>query len=121
MAGVWLFYVQHQFDGVYWARQQDWDFEDAALRGSSYYKLPKALQWFTANIGFHHVHHLSPAIPSYSREKCHREGELFQRIQPVTLWSSMRSLSFRLWDERHKRLVGFGGLRVSRRGRSLPA
>jgi omega-6 fatty acid desaturase (delta-12 desaturase) len=76
VAGVWLFYVQHQFDGVYWERRPNWDFADAALRGSPHYKLPKALQWFSGNIGFHHIHHLSPAIPNYSLEKCHRENPM---------------------------------------------
>jgi len=117
--GVWLFYVQHQFDGVYWERQRAWDFETAALKGSSYYKLPRVLQWFTGNIGFHHVHHLSPAIPNYSLQKCHEETPMFRQIRPVTLWASMRSLTFRLWDERQKRLVGFGQLRKLR-GRQAP-
>jgi omega-6 fatty acid desaturase (delta-12 desaturase) len=118
-AGVWLFYVQHQFEGVYWERQQHWDFVDAALRGSSFYKLPRLLQWFTGNIGFHHIHHLSPAIPNYNLETCHRENRLFQAVRPVTLWSSMKSLSFRLWDERQKRLVGYDRLRAVRRDKTL--
>lgn len=121
MAGVWLFYVQHQFEGVYWQRGPDWDFTEAALRGSSFYKLPRVLQWFSGNIGYHHIHHLSPGIPNYSLEKCHREIPLFQQIKPVTLWSSFRSLSFRLWDERSNRLVGFGPVRAIRRERSLIA
>ena len=114
-AGVWLFYVQHQFSGTYWERRPDWDFVDAALRGSSYYKLPKVLQWFSGNIGFHHIHHLSPAIPNYRLEKCHRENPLFDRVKPVTLRSSMSSLSCRLWDERQYKLVGFGTIARSRR------
>jgi len=109
--GVWLFYVQHQFEGVYWERSADWDFETAALRGSSFYKLPKVLQWFTGNIGFHHVHHLCPSIPNYNLERCHEVVPLFRQIKPVTLFSSMKSLTYRLWDERQKRLVGFGQLR----------
>ena len=63
-AGIWLFYVQHQFDGVYWERHPEWDYVDAALKGSSFYKLPRVLQWFSGNIGFHHIHHLSPRIPN---------------------------------------------------------
>jgi omega-6 fatty acid desaturase (delta-12 desaturase) len=114
-AGIWLFYVQHQFDGVYWERRKDWDFVAAALRGSSFYKLPRILQWFSGNIGFHHIHHLSPAIPNYNLERCHKENRPFQNVRPVTLWSSMKSLSFRLWDEQRKRLVGFGRLRALRR------
>jgi omega-6 fatty acid desaturase (delta-12 desaturase) len=107
-AGVWLFYVQHQFEGVYWERSQDWDFVEASLNGSSFYRLPRVLQWFSGNIGFHHVHHLSPAVPNYNLEKCHREERLFQSAKTVTLWTSAKSLSFRLWDEQRRVLVGFG-------------
>ena len=110
-AGVWLFYVQHQFEDAHWARREDWDYVEAALRGSSFYKLPKVLQWFTGNIGFHHIHHLSPGIPNYNLERCHRQVPLFQEVKPVTLLSSLSALSFRLWDEQRKRLVGYGGLR----------
>ena len=120
-AGIWLFYVQHQFDGVYWERRPEWDFAEAALRGSSYYKLPKVLQWFSGNIGFHHIHHLSPAIPNYRLEKCHKENAAFQSVKAVTLWSGLCALSFRLWDEERKKLVGFRRLRAARRRRSLPA
>jgi len=116
-AGVWLFYVQHQFEGVYWERGEDWDFVAAALRGSSFYRLPKVLQWFSGNIGFHHIHHLSPRIPNYHLETCHRAVPLFQTVKPVTLWSSLRSLTFRLWDEQQRRLVGFDHLRTLRRQR----
>jgi omega-6 fatty acid desaturase (delta-12 desaturase) len=114
-AGVWLFYIQHQFDGMRWERGADWDFVDAALRGSSYYKLPRLLQWFTGNIGFHHIHHLSPGIPNYNLEKCHGENPMFQEVKAVTLWSSMKSISFRFWDEERKKLVGYGRLRAIRR------
>lgn len=110
-AGVWLFYVQHQFEGVYWERSEHWDYAEAALKGSSFYKLPKILQWFSGNIGFHHIHHLSPRIPNYNLEKCHRAEPLFQTVKPVTLFSSFKSLTFRLWDEQRRRLVGFGTLR----------
>lgn len=109
--GVWLFYVQHQFEGVYWERSEDWDYAEAALKGSSFYKLPKVLQWFSGNIGFHHIHHLSPRIPNYHLEKCHRAEPLFQTVKPITFFSSFRSLAFRLWDERRRKLVGFGSLR----------
>jgi len=107
VAGVWLFYVQHQFEGTYWARGAQWDFVGAALHGSSFYKLPKVLQWFSGNIGFHHIHHLSPSIPNYNLEKCHDEEPAFQAVKAVTLWGSFRSLTFRLWDERQRRLVGY--------------
>lgn len=106
-AGVWLFYVQHQFEGVYWERGQDWDYEKAALHGSSYYKLPRVLQWFSGNIGFHHIHHLSPRIPNYHLENCQRSEPLFQTVKPVTLLASLKSFNFRLWDERRRKMVGY--------------
>ena len=121
-AGVWLFYVQHQFEGVYWQRHEKWDYLAAALQGSSFYKLPKILQWFSGNIGFHHIHHLSPRIPNYNLERCHKAEPLFQTVPPVTLFSSLKSLTFRLWDEEGRRLVGFSHLRNPKSGkRILPA
>ncbi len=119
--GIWLFYVQHQFEGVYWERGEDWDFEAAALNGSSFYQLPRLLQWFTGSIGFHHVHHLSPAIPNYNLEKCHREHPMFRAVKPLTLRSSMKSLTFRLWDEQRRKLVSYRGLRETRREISAAA
>jgi acyl-lipid omega-6 desaturase (Delta-12 desaturase) len=115
--GIWLFYVQHQFEGAYWERSEDWDYSTAALKGSSFYKLPKVLQWFSGNIGFHHIHHLSPRIPNYHLEKCHKAEPLFQTVKPVTLFSSLKSFTFRLWDEKEQRLVGYGALRRLRRQR----
>src|SRR6266545_4336235 len=82
-AGVWLFYVQHNFDPTYWEHHQEWEFFNAGMDGSSFYKLPKVLQWFTGNIGFHHIHHLSPKIPNYKLEQCHKENPMFQ-IEPLT-------------------------------------
>ncbi len=114
-AGVWLFYIQHQFEDVYWSRGEEWDFTKAALQGSSFYKLPKVLQWFSGNIGFHHIHHLSPRIPNYHLEKCHRSEQFFQTVKPVTLLSSFKSFSFRLWDEQRQKMVGFSALRSMRR------
>ena len=112
-AGVWLFYVQHQFEGVYWERHESWDFMEAAIQGSSFYKLPKVLQWFSGNIGFHHVHHLSSRIPNYNLEKCHVENKELQRIKPVTLFSSFKSLRYRLYDESGRKLVGFRGAKTA--------
>ncbi len=114
-AGIWLFYVQHQFEGVYWERREQWDYVKAALQGSSFYKLPRILQWFSGNIGFHHIHHLSPRIPNYHLEKCHRAEPLFQTVKPVTLLSSLKSFTFRLWDERRQRMVGYAALARARR------
>jgi len=113
--GFWLFYVQHQFEGVYWERGDEWDYTAAALRGSSFYKLPKILQWFSGNIGYHHIHHLSARIPNYHLERCHRAHELFRQVKAVTLFSSLKSLTFRFWDEKRKQLVGYRHLRELRR------
>jgi omega-6 fatty acid desaturase (delta-12 desaturase) len=108
--GVWLFYVQHNFDPTYWERHAEWEFFNAGMDGSSFYKLPKLLQWFTGNIGFHHIHHLSPKIPNYKLEECHNENPEFQ-IEPLTFQHSLKSLFFRLWDEKEKMLVGWSALR----------
>ena len=109
-AGVWLFYVQHNFETTYWARHASWDFFYAGMDGSSFYKLPRALQWFTGNIGFHHIHHLSPRIPNYKLEACHNENPVFQ-IRPLTIRRSLKSLMYRLWDEKERMLVGWNALK----------
>ncbi|HSY18003.1 MAG TPA: fatty acid desaturase [Candidatus Acidoferrales bacterium] len=113
--GVWMFYVQHQFEDVYWERGEDWSYVSAALEGSSFYKLPRILQWFSGNIGFHHIHHLSPRIPNYNLEACHQADPLFQQVKPITLFSSFKSATYRLWDEKNKRLVGYRHLRQLRK------
>jgi omega-6 fatty acid desaturase (delta-12 desaturase) len=112
--GFWLFYVQHQFEGVYWERGDEWDYTAAALQGSSFYKLPRILQWFSGNIGYHHIHHLSARIPNYNLERCHKAHLMFQNVKPVTLFSSLKSFTYRLWDEQHKKLVGFRRVRELR-------
>jgi len=109
--GVWLFYVQHQFEGTYWERSGEWDFKAAALQGSSFYKLPKILQWFSGNIGFHHIHHLSPHIPNYNLQRCHDAGHVFIKVRPITLIASLQFLPLRLWDETNRELVSFRGIR----------
>ncbi len=120
-AGLWLFYVQHQFEEVYWERGEEWDYTTAALKGSSFYQLPKVLQWFSGNIGFHHIHHLSPRVPNYNLEKCHNAEPLFQGVKPVTLFASFKSFTFRLWDEHRRKLVGYGYLRDFRRQQNRAA
>jgi len=106
-AGIWLFYVQHQFEDAYWERGEDWDYVTAALQGSSFYKLPRILQWFSGNIGFHHIHHLNPRIPNYNLQKCHEAEPAFRRVQPITGLSGLRSLALHLWDESAGKLVGY--------------
>jgi len=105
--GTWLFYVQHQFERTYWEHTPQWDYTLAAMHGSSYYKLPRVLQWFTGNIGFHHIHHLSPRIPNYRLEQCHEENELFQRVVQLTLLDSIATVNLTLWDEERQRLITF--------------
>jgi omega-6 fatty acid desaturase (delta-12 desaturase) len=109
--GTWLFFVQHQFEDTYYAHENNWNYTLAALQGSSYYQLPKILQWFTGNIGFHHIHHLSPRIPNYRLQECHEENPLFQQVVVLTLWTSLQSIFLSLWDEDQKKLVGFHHLK----------
>ncbi len=118
-AGLWMFYVQHQFEGVYWERGEEWDYTAAALQGSSFYKLPKILQWFSGNIGYHHIHHLSSRIPNYNLERCHGSHPMFQQVQPITLLSSLKSATLRLWDEERKMLVGYRHIKNLRRQKKL--
>ncbi len=114
-AGVWLFYVQHQLEDAYWERREDWDYTAAALQGTSFYALPKVLQWFSWNIGFHHIQSLSSRIPNYNLERCRQSHPLFRAVEPVTLFSSFRATRFRLWDERLRKLVGLRHLAERRR------
>ena len=112
-AGVWLFYVQHQFEDVYWENSDGWDYADAALRGSSYLKLPKVLQFFTGNIGLHHVHHLSARIPNYNLQRAHDENEVFHAVPVLTFSDGMRATRLKLWDPERRRLVTWAEARRS--------
>lgn len=105
--GIWMFYVQHQFEDVYWERDREWNYVSAALEGSSFYQLPKVLQWFSASIGFHHVHHLSVRIPNYNLQRCHESHSLLRGVKPLSLLGSLRSLRLHLWDENSRKLVSF--------------
>jgi omega-6 fatty acid desaturase (delta-12 desaturase) len=105
--GIWLFYIQHQYEGVIWERKESWDYLKAALSSCSFLKLPRILQWFTGNIGFHHVHHLGPGIPNYKLESCNRENDIFRSVKPVLPASTFRYLFLSLWDEKRRKLVGF--------------
>lgn len=109
--GVWMFYVQHQFAGVYWSRHAEWDPVKAALRGSSYYRLPRLLQWFTGNIGLHHIHHAQPRIPFYKLPQCYAETPVMQEVMPLTVRGSFASLFLNLWDEKRNKLISFRSLR----------
>jgi omega-6 fatty acid desaturase (delta-12 desaturase) len=105
--GLWLFYVQHQFDDVYWERDNNWDYKISAIRGSSFLKLPALLQWFTGNIGFHHVHHLSSMIPNYYLARCHNENTIFKEVKPINLVSSFKSLTLGLLNEASGKMISF--------------
>ncbi|MFD2670807.1 fatty acid desaturase [Marinicrinis sediminis] len=107
LLGIWLFYVQHQFEDSYFEHDEEWSYVQAAVEGSSYYKLPKLLQWLTGNIGFHHVHHLSPKVPNYHLEKAHDTVKPLQKATTITLMTSLKSLRFKLWDEENKKFVTF--------------
>ena len=107
VAGVWLFYIQHQFEQTYWEKKGVWSFEKASLIGSSYYKLPVILQWFTGNIGLHHIHHLSPKIPNYFLQECHQNSRLFQQTPPLGLNKGLKSIFLNLWDEDKNKMVDF--------------
>jgi acyl-lipid omega-6 desaturase (Delta-12 desaturase) len=112
-AGIWLFYVQHQFEDAYWQDTGDWSYADAALLGSSYLKLPKVLQFFSGNIGLHHVHHLNARIPNYNLQRAHDENAIFHDVPTLTLMDGLRAVRLKLWDEDGRRLVSFAQARAS--------
>lgn len=112
-AGIWLFYVQHQFEDAYWQATESWSYAEAALRGSSYLKLPKLLQFFSGNIGLHHVHHLNPRIPNYNLQRAHDESAIFDEVPVLTLSDGLRAVRLKLFDEAQGRLVGFAEARRS--------
>jgi acyl-lipid omega-6 desaturase (Delta-12 desaturase) len=111
VAGIWMFYVQHQFENTYFEQEEEWDFVKAALQGSSFYKLPKLLHWITGNIGFHHIHHLSPRVPNYNLQKAHMSSPVLQDVPTINLWTSLKSLRYRLWNESSKSFIGFRELK----------
>jgi omega-6 fatty acid desaturase (delta-12 desaturase) len=120
--GIWLFYVQHQFDETYWSRAGDWSYADAALRGSSYLRLPRILQFFTGNIGLHHVHHLNARIPNYNLQRAHDENPIFRQVPVLSLGAGLRAVRLKLWDEERGMLVTFAQAREAapRRLRHAP-
>jgi omega-6 fatty acid desaturase (delta-12 desaturase) len=113
-AGIFLFYVQHQFEDAYWMSAESWSFADAAIRGSSYLRLPAILRFFSGNIGYHHVHHLSVRVPNYNLRHAHDAIELFRDVPVLDLRAALRSTRLKLWDERHGRLVTFAEAGVPR-------
>lgn len=105
--GVWVFYINHQFEDVYWSHSENYDRFKAAMKGSSFYKLPGFLEWFTGNIGYHHIHHLNFRIPNYNLKQCYNEVAQVREIAPITLWDGFRCGSLALWDEKRGKLVSF--------------
>lgn len=119
--GVYLFYVQHQFEDTYWRWHEEWDYTEAALRGSSFFKMNKVAQWFSGNIGFHHVHHLSPKIPNYNLERAHYDNEIFRTVETITFASSFKTIFLHLWDEQTHKLISWADYHRLRKQRSVPA
>lgn len=113
IVGAWLFYVQHQYEQAYWQPHQKWDYKRAALFGSSHYALPVWLQWFTGNIGLHHIHHLCSLIPNYRLQECYNASPDLQKLPKLTIRESMKSARLSLWDEARGRMVGFSALKTS--------
>lgn len=109
-AGVWLFYVQHQFESAYWRRSDAWNIEQSAVAGSSYYDLPAILRWFSGNIGYHHLHHMATRIPNYRLRECFDSDASLQQVPRLTLWTSLRTARLRLWDEQALRMVPFSAV-----------
>ena len=106
-----MFYVQHQFEDAYWESSENWSYSDAALQGSSYLRLPKVMQFFTGNIGLHHVHHLSAKIPNYNLQRAHDEIEIFQEVPVLTVRDGLRSIRLKLIDPASGRLLTWGEVR----------
>ncbi|MFC4023403.1 fatty acid desaturase [Oceanobacillus longus] len=106
-SGIWLFYVQHQFEDSYFENEDEWDYVKAAVDGSSYYKLPKVMEWLTGSIGYHHVHHLSPRVPNYNLEKAHESTPPLHQATTITLKTSLQSIRFRLYDQASRTFISF--------------
>jgi omega-6 fatty acid desaturase (delta-12 desaturase) len=112
--GVWLFSIQHRYEGVLWRRQSEWNSTAASLDSASFLRLPRILQWFTGNIGFHHIHHLNPRVPNYRLRDSHDAVSALVPVPALDLTAGIRALHLALWDEESARLVGFKGVIVSR-------
>src|ERR1044071_711230 len=107
LLGVWLYSVQHRFEHALWAQDANWSFTEAALRGSSCLRLPRILEWFTGNIGFHHIHHLNPRIPNYRLEDCHGMISGMEAAPILTLRTAITTVRYALWDENLRGMVSF--------------
>lgn len=103
--GVWMFFVQHQFEDTYWTKKEDYDFYQAGMKGSSYLDFPKIIKWFTADVSYHHIHHLAPEIPNYNLRKCHNAHAEFQKVPTLGLFKALGSTKYKLWDEKNNKLI----------------
>jgi omega-6 fatty acid desaturase (delta-12 desaturase) len=110
--GIWLFYVQHQFEDTYWREHPEWGIHRAGIEGSSFYDLGRFLHWCTGNIGFHHIHHLASRIPNYNLERTFRAIPELGHVTRLTIWSSLRCARLHLWDPDSQRLISFRQLRT---------
>jgi len=105
---LWFFYIQHQYEDIYKSGKENWNYVIAAMKGSTYYKLPRVLHWLTGNIGYHHIHHLSPAIPNYNLPKCHNENPIFEKhTNTITFWQSLKTVQANLWDAQKQKMISF--------------
>ncbi|MFN8322686.1 MAG: fatty acid desaturase [Chitinophagales bacterium] len=115
---LWFFYIQHQYEHIYKSGKENWNYVIAAMKGSTYYKLPWIGHWLTGNIGYHHIHHLSPAIPNYNLPKCHQENPLFQKhATTITFWQSLKTVQANLWDTQLQKMVSFREYKLNRRNK----
>jgi omega-6 fatty acid desaturase (delta-12 desaturase) len=114
--GTWMFHIQHNFQSTYWEWDSEWDYLSSAMKGASYYKLPRVLQWFTGNIGYHHIHHLSSKVPNYELQRAYRENPVFH-VRPLSFWAAFREGGLALWDEQGKQLVSFRQARAKQERR----
>ena len=106
---LWFFYIQHQYENIYKSGKDNWDYVIAAVKGSTYYKLPRIGHWLTGNIGFHHIHHLSPTIPNYNLSRCNRENPVFEKhTNVISFWQSLKTVQANLWDEQRQKMISFG-------------
>ncbi len=113
---LWFFYIQHQYENIYKSGKDNWNYVVAAMKGSTYYKLPRLFHWLTGNIGYHHIHHLSPAIPNYNLPKCHKENPVFeQHTNTITFWESLKTMRANLWDAQKQKMISFSEYRRNKR------
>jgi omega-6 fatty acid desaturase (delta-12 desaturase) len=115
---LWFFYIQHQYEDIYKSGKENWNYVIAAMKGSTYYKLPRVLHWLTGNIGYHHIHHLSPAIPNYNLPKCHNENPIFEKhTNTITFWQSLKTVQANLWDAQKQKMISFSEYRRNKKAK----